>query len=160
MPKLRLGVLIHDEFPELDLWYPIFRYREEDANPLVVGLDAEKGYLSQLGYAVMPDIALKDAKPENFDVIVVPGGQAGASIGADETMVGFIRDVAARGGVIAAVSTAVAALHKAGLSAASGPATDDGVAINGKIITASTADSLPAMLVAIAKVATPVAQNS
>jgi len=149
MQKLRLAVLIDDGFPELDLWYPIFRMREEDADPRVLGADGERAYGSRLGYAVQPDAAIADVSPADFDAIVVPGGEAGARIAANADLVRFIAEAAKAGAMIGCVSDAGAAAA-AGLLPAGTAMEPTGLTIAGAVLAAASADDLPDLMKAFA----------
>lgn len=149
MQKPRLAVLIHDDFPELDLWYPVFRLREEEAGPKVIGLEAGQAYRSRLGYAVLPDLAVADARAEDFDVVVVTGGGSGTRIAETPALVDFVTKAAAAGAVVAALSSGRSVLEKAGLAL---PAPGQGVAVEGTVVTGGDLDDLPGLMTAIAQV--------
>ncbi len=149
MQKPRLAVLIHDDFPELDLWYPVFRLREEEAGPKVIGLDAAQAYRSRLGYAVLPDLAVADARVEDFDVVVVTGGDSGSRIAEAPALVDFVAKAAAEGAVVAALSGGRAVLEKAGLAL---PVSNEGVVVEGAVVTGGDLDDLPGLMTAIAQV--------
>lgn len=68
--------LIHDEFEDLELWYPILRLREEGAQVDIVGEEAEKTYIGKYGVPAKSDYAFGDIEPTQYDAILVPGGWA------------------------------------------------------------------------------------
>lgn len=130
--KPRIAVLVHHGYQELEFWYPLLRLREEEIDAIVLGLDGEATYVSNLGYPVIPDQALASEPASAFAGIVIPGGNAGDAIAAAPEMVRFVSEAAAKGAVIGAVGKAEAVLKAAGLKT------------GGKIVAAPDANALPA----------------
>lgn len=142
----RVAVLVEDGYQELELWHPVMRFREEYAEVDVVGPDADTTYTSQLTYPVLPTVSVAGiaATP---DVVVVPGHGAGERLAADQDVVSLLKSAHAAGSVIGALGTGTAALTAAGIAL---PADADGpVAVTENVVTARTADDLPAFVRAI-----------
>ncbi|QGU94720.1 DJ-1/PfpI/YhbO family deglycase/protease [Clostridium bovifaecis] len=68
--------LIHNDFEDLELWYPILRLREEGVEVVVAGEKAGEKYVGKYGVPAYSDCAFKDIKAEEFDGILIPGGWA------------------------------------------------------------------------------------
>jgi pimeloyl-ACP methyl ester carboxylesterase len=73
---VRVAVLAEDLYEDLELWYPVLRLREAGAEVRVVGPKAGEVYKSKNGYPVKADVGMEDAKAEEFDAVVIPGGYA------------------------------------------------------------------------------------
>jgi deglycase len=165
---LNVAVLTRHRYQELELWFPLLRYREVGAAASLLGRTADE-HLGGVGYPAIPDqIVGESAVPA---VLIVPG-RAPAFDGADtadEELTAAERDLlhAIRdgGGVLAAIGDGVGVLGAAGLlegrTVASNEATAGRLAGYGAtratatvhadsaIVTAAGADDLPAFVTAI-----------
>jgi protease I len=99
----RIAVLAADLYQELEIWYPLLRFREEGAETVVVGAEAGKTYSSKKGYPVVADLSIADAHSRDFDAVVIPGGWAPDALRQDERMVEFVRAMDKAGKVVAAI---------------------------------------------------------
>ena len=68
--------LVHHDFEDLELWYPILRLREEGAVVDLAGEEANVKYIGKYGVPAESDFAYGDIKAEDYDAILVPGGWA------------------------------------------------------------------------------------
>jgi protease I len=100
---LRIAVLVADQYQELEVWYPLLRFREDGAETRTVGADAGKTYGSKKGYPVVAEESIADVRIENFDAVVIPGGWAPDALRQDERMVRFVREMNDAGKVVAAI---------------------------------------------------------
>lgn len=66
--------IVSDDFEDLELWYPVLRLREEGAQVLIVGEEANVKYIGKYGVPIESDIAFRDIKPDDYDALLVPGG--------------------------------------------------------------------------------------
>jgi protease I len=90
---VRVAVLAEDLYEDLELWYPVLRLREAGAEVRVVGPKAGEVYKSKNGYPVKADVGMEDAKAEEFDAVVIPGGYAPDRMRRHRAMVEFVRAV-------------------------------------------------------------------
>ena len=67
---------VHDDFEDLELWYPIHRLREEGAEVHLAGEDANYTYKGKYGVPATSDYAFNDIDPNDYDALLVPGGWA------------------------------------------------------------------------------------
>ena len=140
----RVGVLVRDGYQELEFWYPLLRLREEGADVTVIGA-GDRTYHSRLGYPVIPDITLASAS-DQLDAIVVPGASARDTVDADTRQ--FLKRAHARGAIVAATSEGPRAPAEAGILQGQ-TASSEGVSVDGSVITARSADDLPAFFCAL-----------
>jgi protease I len=162
---LNVAVLTRHGYQELELWFPLLRYREVGAQTHLVGREAVE-HLGGVGYPAIPDQIVGEGPVPA--VLIVPGRAPGADpagtelTAAERDLLHAVRDA---GGVLAAIGDGVGVLGAAGLldgrTVASNDATADQLAGFGAtrsdgtvhadhaIVTAATADDLPAFVNAI-----------
>lgn len=102
MKGKRIAVLVEKKYEDLELWYPLLRFKEEGAIVTVIGPEATT-YESKHGYPAKADIAVTNAKADDYDAIVIPGGFAPDFMRRTPAMVEFVRTGARREKVIAAI---------------------------------------------------------
>jgi len=162
-----IAVLAENQYQELELWYPVLRFREEGAHVTVVGPRADQVYGSKLGYPVVPDVAVTDVSPDDFDCVIVPGGFAPEQLRRNRDMLDLVRGVSERDGIVAAICHAGWVLASAGLAkgrkltcvsviqddvkAAGAEYVDQPVVRDGNLITSRLPNDLPEFCRAIAE---------
>jgi len=163
----KIAVLVADQYQELEVWYPLLRFREDGAETLLVGAEAGKAYHSKKGYPAASDKSIADVRVEDFDAVVIPGGWAPDYLRQDERMVKFVRDMNAAGKVVAAICHAgwmlasadivrgrKATCYKAvkdDIIHAGAKYVDEEVAVDANLITSRKPDDLPAFCREIAR---------
>jgi protease I len=98
----KVAVLVENIYEDLELWYPVFRFREAGAEVTVVGPE-RKGYQSKHGYPVEADAAMGEVRGEDFDAVIIPGGYAPDHMRRYEELVKLVRDAFRAGKVVAAI---------------------------------------------------------
>jgi len=68
--------LVDEEFEDLELWYPIYRVREEGASVVLTGPKKNHSYTGKYGVPATADIGFDEMNADEFDGILVPGGWA------------------------------------------------------------------------------------
>ena len=58
----RVAVLAADLYQEMEVWYPLLRFREDGADTVAVGAEAGKTYASKKGYPVVADKSIADVR--------------------------------------------------------------------------------------------------
>jgi protease I len=99
----KIAILVADQYQELEVWYPLLRFREDGAETLTVGAEAGKTYLSKRGYPVEADISVADARAADLDAVVIPGGWAPEALRQDERMVKLVQEMDRAGKPVAAI---------------------------------------------------------
>lgn len=72
----KIIALIHDDFEDLELWYPVLRLREEGAVVDIVGEAAGRKYTGKYGVPAESRYGFEDVDASQYDAILVPGGWA------------------------------------------------------------------------------------
>jgi protease I len=99
----RIAVLVDEYYQELEVWYPLYRFREAGAEVVVVGAKAGETYASRLRYPVVADKSYDDVKAADFDGVVIPGGYAPDIIRRYPRACQFVRDMDAQGKLVASI---------------------------------------------------------
>ena len=99
----RIAILVDDHYQEMEVWYPYYRLKEAGAEIAVVGAKAGEKYSSKVGYPIVSTHSYDEVKPENFDGVVVPGGYAPDMIRRYPKALGFVRELDAKGKLVAAI---------------------------------------------------------
>ncbi len=163
----RVAVLVEQQYQELELWYPVYRLREAGCAVTVVGPEADKTYLSKLGYPAKADAAAHAVSAADFDALVIPGGFCPDYIRRSEAMLKLTRDVLAAGKPTAAIchgpwvlcstpalkGRRATCFHSIKDDVVNAGATyvDAEVVVDGHLITSRKPDDLPAFVAALLK---------
>lgn len=99
----RIVVLVADQYQEMEVWYPLLRFREAGAITEAVGAEAGKTYYSKKGYPVVADKSIGDVHASEYDAVVVPGGWAPDTLRQDMRVLKFVREMNEAGKVVAAI---------------------------------------------------------
>jgi protease I len=110
MPKIseaKILIIATDGYERSELREPLEKLKAKGADVKIASLKAgeiKSWTEGNWGDTVSPDLAIKDAKVDDYDALVIPGGVINPDkLRADETTVNFVRDFAESGKVIAAV---------------------------------------------------------
>ncbi len=98
-----IGVMVDHQYQELEVWYPLLRMIEEDAEGILIGPEAGTEYPSKLGYPATADRAAESIRAENLDALVIPGGFAPDFMRRCPAMVKLVGDALKAGKVVAAI---------------------------------------------------------
>lgn len=156
----KVAVLVADQYQELEVWYPLLRFREDGAETVAVGSEAGKTYHSKKGYPAVADKSIADVRAEDFDAVVIPGGWAPDYLRQDQRMVKFVRDMNAAGKIVASICHGGWMLSSADIVRgrkatcyhaikddmihAGAKYVDEEVAVDGNLITSRKPEDLPA----------------
>jgi protease I len=161
----RIAILLDEQYQELEVWYPYYRFLEEGAKVDLVASERNKTYPSKLGYPCVSTAAAEEVKGAEYDAVVVPGGWAPDFMRRNERMIRFIRQCAEAGIVLAAIchggwmlcctdalrgrrATSFVAIRHDMLNAGA-DWVDEECVVDGNLITARKPSDLPAFCKAI-----------
>jgi protease I len=98
----RIALLVAPQFRDEEVFEPIDYLNQLGAEVVVLGLS--KGPVrGKLGGSIEPDRRLRDANPEDFDALILPGGQAPEVLRLDPFVLEFVKAFDRQGGVVAAI---------------------------------------------------------
>ena len=166
----KIAVLVADQYQELEVWYPLLRFREEGAETIAVAAEAGKTYESKKGYPIVADQSVVTVKAADFDAVVIPGGWAPEALRQDASVLKLVREMDKAGKVVAAICHAGWVIASADIVRgrrltcykavkddvihAGGNYVDEEVVVDGNLITSRRPDDLPAFCREIAKALT------
>ena len=94
---IKVAILIEDLYQDQEVWYPLYRLREEGAAVTVVGPGRAKEYKSKYGFPIKEDLSIDKAVPGDFDGVIVPGGYSPDHMRRNPAFAQFAKAIAAEG---------------------------------------------------------------
>ena len=163
----KIAILVEDLYQVLEVWYPLFRLREEGIEVEVVGTGSKDTYSSKVGYPIVVDRSINDVKTDEYCGVIIPGGYAPDILRRYDKVINFIKDLYAASGIVAAIChggwllvsadiikgknvTCFFAI-KDDLIAAGAKYTDQEVVVDENIITSRKPEDLPSFMREIIK---------
>jgi protease I len=167
MAKTRVAIMVAEQYQVLEVWYPYYRLIEAGIECDFVAAKGGCTYGSKEGYPCGSTVAAKDAKAENYECMVVPGGFAPDYMRREESMIAFAQAMVNGDKVIAAIchggwllcstdaykdkkATCYMAIRD-DIKNAGANYVDEECVVDGKLITSRKPDDLPAFCRAILK---------
>ena len=99
----RVAVLVDRSFEDLEFWVPTMRLREEGADVVVAGREADATFTGKHGLSATTDAAAGTLDPDRLDGVVVPGGWAPDKLRRDEGVTDLIRTLDAQEKIVAQI---------------------------------------------------------
>ena len=163
----KIAIMLDEQYQELEVWYPYYRFIEAGAKVDLVGPEAKKAYSSKLGYPCTSTVAAGQVKGGDYDAVIVPGGWCPDFMRRNETMIRFIQQCAGANIILAAIchgpwmlcctdalkgrrTTSFMAIRHDMINAGA-EWVDEECVVDGNVITARTPDDLPAFSQAVIK---------
>lgn len=162
----RILVLAESQYQELELWYPVLRFREAGADVVVASPSRAALYASKIGYPVRSDVSVADVDPTDVDALIIPGGFAPEGMRRSQPLLDLVRKTWENGTIVAAICHAGWVLVSAGIArgrrltcvpiirddviSAGAEYTDAPVVRDGNLITSRLPNDLPAFCAEIA----------
>lgn len=99
----KVAILVDNLYQEMEVWVPLYRLQEAGVTVVTVGPSAGATVTSKLGYPCKADIGYADARPADFDGVIVPGGFAPDHMRRNPAAPRFVADLNAQGKLVAAI---------------------------------------------------------
>jgi len=160
----KIAILVEDSYEDLELWYPYYRLLEEGADVKLIGPEV-KVYQSKHGYPAEADLSATEAKADDFQGIIIPGGYAPDKLRRYPKILDLVREIFENGGIVASIchgpwvlistnimkgkKTTGSNSIKDDLVNAGATFLDQAVVVDDNLITSRTPRDLPAFLPAI-----------
>jgi protease I len=112
----RILVLAESQYQELELWYPVLRFREAGADVVVASPSRGALYASKIGYPVRSDVSVADVDPTDVDALIIPGGFAPEAMRRSQPLLDLVRKTWENGTLVAAICHAGWVLVSAGIA--------------------------------------------
>ena len=158
----KIAVLVEADYQDMEVWFPIFRLREEGAEVVVVGTGSNTTYRGKYGYPITVDFSADQVHAEQFHGVVIPGGWAPDRLRQYKTVLDFVRKLFDAGKPVAAICHAGSVLVSADLvrgkhltsfiaikddlKNAGANWEDKEVVVDGNLVTSRRPDDLPAFM--------------
>ncbi len=142
-------ILAENDFEDLELFYPYYRLKEAGLEVLVASSQEE--LRGKRGYTLKPDAKYEEIDPEEFDLLVIPGGKSPERVRLQPRAVEITRHFFERNKPVAIICHGVQVLISAGVVKgrkiacwygvkddliAAGGEFVDGVAVDGNLVSA------------------------
>jgi protease I len=160
--------LIHEQFEDLELWYPVLRLREAGLTVHIVGEKANYTYNGKHGVPAKSDLTYDEVKPEDYDALLVPGGWAPDKIRRFPSVINIVQKMNNQNKPIGEICHAGLVLISAGIIKgkkvtstlgikddmvnAGGKWVDEEVVIDGNLISSRRPPDLPAYMKAFIQI--------
>lgn len=161
----RVGMLVEQQYQDLEVWYPALRLREAGARVLFIGTGSAPSYTGKHGYPVTADTTATKVDIKRLDALVIPGGWAPDFLRRDPATVELVSRMFKTGKLVAAIChagwllasakvlqgktvTAFGAIQDDVVNAGA-RFVDQEVVVDGNLITSRKPDDLPAFCRAI-----------
>lgn len=161
----RIAILVADDFEDVELTEPREQLTTAGAETFIVGIEAGTVAEGKHGTTVEIEYAAGDLTVGEFDLLMIPGGQAPEKLRLDEGVLGLVRRTDEAGLPIAAICHAALVLASADLlegrratswkgvrddiANAGAEAVDEPVVVDGNLITSRNPDDIPDFVNAI-----------
>jgi protease I len=111
----RIACLVHDDFEDLELWYPVIRCREEGAVVELIGEKAGQRYHGKYGVPAVADRGYEEVSADSYDALLVPGGWAPDKLRRSDAIKALVREINDQGKPIGQICHAGWVLASAGI---------------------------------------------
>ena len=148
-------ILAENDFDDLELFYPYHRLREEGIETYIVS--SQKMLTGKRGYKVETDFNYTDINPDEYDILVIPGGKSPERIRLNSDALGIVKHFFEKEKPVAIICHGVQVLISAGVVdgrkitcwygvkddlIAAGGIFIDGVTVDGNLVSARNPDDL------------------
>lgn len=104
LPEKRVAVLLDQKFEDCEFQIPYKALQQAGAQVVVLGSRMNEKYQGKQGQvSIKPDGTVTEARPEDFDAVVIPGGMAPDTLRNNPNAVKFIQRAMELGKLVAAV---------------------------------------------------------
>jgi protease I len=98
----KIAVLLDEMVNEQEFIYPYYRLKEAGFESISVAAE-KRVYKGKYGVPFMPDVAIGDVTPGEFDGVIVPGGYAPDNLRRIKAMLSLVRDMNDKGRLVAMI---------------------------------------------------------
>ena len=158
---MRALIISADHFEDSELLFPFYRLQEEGLEVDIASIARGK-INGKHGYEVVVDKALRDVDPNDYDLLVLPGGKAPTKLRREPAAIAIAQDFMRRNKPVAAICHGPQILITAGvlegrhatcyhsvaeeLQASGALYEDTEVVVDGNLITSRQPSDLPAFM--------------
>lgn len=100
--EIKALIVSGDKFEDTELLVPLYRLLEEKIETDIASLSATT-ITGKHGYKVVATIAIDQVDPSSYDLLVLPGGKAPATLRKNEELLAIVRQFFTEGKMVAAI---------------------------------------------------------
>ena len=164
---MKIAMFTEDLYEDVEFWYPYYRLKEAGHRPVVIGSGKKDIFQGKHGIPNKVELSIKEARAEDFDAVVVPGGYAPDRMRLHPEFAQFVRLIHDKGKLVASLCHGPWILASAGILSgwkvtcwpslkddmmnAGARYLDEKVVVDGNIITSRCPDDLPAFMAEVVR---------
>ncbi len=103
MSNKKVAIMVDQLYQVLEVWFPYYRLKEAGFEVDFVAAEKNKEYPSKQGYPCLSNVAASDAKAQDYDCMIVPGGFAPDFMRRNPQLIKFANDMVNANKIIAAI---------------------------------------------------------
>jgi protease I len=88
---MRVLVLIENDFEDLELFYPLYRLKEEGFEVFVASSDKNEK-TGKKGYTIKPDLTFDEVNSAEYAALILPGGKSPERVRVNEMAVEIVKE--------------------------------------------------------------------
>ncbi len=112
----KIAILTSEMYEDLELWYPYFRMKEEGAElEFISMIESPLEIMGRHYYPLKTDKSAREAKPDDYDAMIIPGGYAPDMLRKSEDILEFARAVSTANKPVGALCQGSMVLAAAGV---------------------------------------------
>lgn len=111
----KIAILIEDGYQDLEVWYPLLRFKEEGFEVVTVEPNGRKEYKGKWGYPIEADRSIDQVKAEDFEAVIIPGGWAPKHLKKSKKVLEFVKQIFDLGKIVASICHGGWVLASAGI---------------------------------------------
>jgi protease I len=97
---MNVASLVHNDFEDLEFWYPTLRLREAGYTVDIVGEEKGKKYIGKYGVPAESTHTFELLDSHQYDVVLIPGGWAPDKLRRFPAVLQFIKGMDEKGAII------------------------------------------------------------
>ena len=152
-------IFVENGVEDLEFFYPFYRFKEQGIDVDVCGPHQET-VTGKHGYSITPNVPISAAKPDSYDILVLPGGKAPEKLRLHPAVIEMVQGMTSQDKIVASICHGGQILVSAGVLngrkvtcyksikddviAAGADYSDEPVVVDGNFITSRCPDDLPA----------------
>ncbi|MFD2612255.1 type 1 glutamine amidotransferase domain-containing protein [Paenibacillus gansuensis] len=100
----KIAFLLASEFEDSEMQVPYDQLKEAGHEAVIIGLtQGEELYGKNKTVSYQTELSIADARPMDYDAVVIPGGSSPEGLRTDEKILNFVKDINISGKPIAAI---------------------------------------------------------
>jgi protease I len=112
---MKVLFLIADGYEDLQFFHPYYRLREEGYAVTIAAATNTHPVKGQHAYVIEPNMPIVELNPNEYDVLIIPGGRSPEKLRMREEAVNLVRTFAEEGRLVAAIGHGTQLLISAGV---------------------------------------------